>query len=112
MSTSQAQWSSPIVNKRKSCKIYVKSSSDSSSNPSLVTPLSNWLITHKVECWHRITLSVSTKSFKSQVTGYHEVNSNPTPGDLVMSTVKEMLHPAYTMKESIGHKYIFFGKVK
>ena len=29
-----------------------------------------------------------------------------------MSTAEEMNHPAYTMKDSIGAKYIFFGKVR
>ena len=111
--TSLAPWLSPIVKKGKSRKIYVKTSSASTSTPSLSSPPSTWLMPDKIKCCRRrILLSVPIRSFKSQVTGYHEIAANPTPGDLVMSTAEEMQHPAYTMKESIGARYIFVGKVK
>ena len=105
---SQAQWLSPIVKKKEGPEKKTKTI----STPPLVSPLSNWLRSHKSEQRHRIKLAVPTRSFKSQVTGYHEITTNPTPGDLVMSTAEEMNHPAYTMKELIGAKYIFFGKIK
>ena len=105
---SQAQWLSPIVKKRK----VTKKTTKTISTPPLVSPLSNWLRSHKSEQRRKIKIAVPARSFKSQVSGYHDIPTNPTPGDLVMSTAEEMNHPAYTMKESIGAKYIFFGKVK
>ena len=63
-------------------------------------------------CCQRILLSIPTRSYKSQITDYDEITGNPTPGDLVMSTVEEIQHPAYAMKELIDAKYIFIGKVK
>ena len=107
--TSQAPCLSPIVKKMKFGKISVKTSLASTSTQSLSSSLSTWWISHKIKrCCRRIPLSVLTRSFNSQVTGYHEIAANPTPEDLVMSTVEEMKHPEYTVKESIGAKYFFW----
>ena len=60
----------------------------------------------------RSNLSVPTRSYKSQVSDYHNDPSNPAPGDLVMATAGQMSHPAFTMKESIEATYLLFGKVR
>lgn len=103
----EVPWLSPIIKKRKTSKVSAKSASTSSSTHLIVSPLGNWFRDHKSKCRLRLLLSVPTRLYKSQVTGYHGIATNTTPGDLVMSTDKDLKHTAYYMKESIGIKYIF-----
>ena len=102
-----APWLSPIVKKRKKLP--------SRKNPApLVSPIMDWLRSSDKSQIRRkrSNLSVPTRSYKSQVSDYHNDPSNPAPGDLVMATAGQMSHPAFTMKESISATYLLFGKVR
>ena len=105
--STEAQWLSPIVKKRKTTK--------GSKKVPVVSPILNWLTTSK-PCSqrpkNRHLLSVPERSYKSSATNYHNDPKNPAPGDLVMCTAATAQHPAYVMKESIGAAFLLFGKVK
>jgi len=92
-----APWLSPIVKKSKKLP-------SRKNPPPIVSPIMDWLRTSNESQIRRkrSNLSVPTRSYKSQVSDYHNDPSNPAPGDLVMATAGQMSHPAFTMKESIG----------
>jgi len=113
-----APWLSPIVKKRKNAKSNTTTPKPKATAPTVtptVTPLLNWLHTGNDDRSirrKRVPLFVPKKAYKSTVSGYHDDVTNPAPGDLIMATAKQMSHPAYTMKESIGAAFLLFGKVK
>ena len=67
----QAQYFSLIVKKRRT--------SITSTKQPTISPSDNWLVSKKVNRHQKGALSVSGKSYKSQITGYREIYKTPLP---------------------------------